>query len=72
MNERLNEEVKAMRRRGQGKVYCQMKDNQTVLVAIPGPEKTEWEGGLYSIVVKCSNGKDFGMIGQELFDWFKG
>ena len=57
MKERLEEEVKSMRRRGQGKVYCQMKDDMTVLVALPGPEKSEWEGGLYSIVIKCSNGK---------------
>ena len=57
MVERLGEEVKAMKRRGNDKkVYCRLVNDQTALVALPGPEQSEWSGGLYTLVVKCEKG----------------
>merc|ERR1711970_974311 len=53
MVERLSDEVKAMKRRGAGTVYCRLENSQTAVVAVPGPEQSEWSGGLYTIVVKC-------------------
>ena len=57
MVERLSEEVNSMKRRGAGKVYCRLANDQTAVVAVPGPEQSEWSGGLYTIVVKCEKGE---------------
>ena len=53
---RLAEEVKCLKKIGAGKIYIQQKQTDVIL-ALPGPPNTNWAGGLYSVVIKCTEGE---------------
>ena len=56
--ERLTEEVKCVRVQGRGKIYIQQKGLNLIL-GIPGPDNSVWSGGLFSIIIRCSESKSF-------------
>ena len=56
--ERLTEEVKCVRVQGKGKIYIQQKGLNLIL-GIPGPDNSVWSGGLFSIIIRCSESKSF-------------
>ena len=53
---RIKEEVAAVRRLSAGRVAARILPGNKVLVALPGPTKSVWAAGLYSIVISYPKG----------------